>query len=119
MRIYVFERSQHEDADNEEWSPFERMPPEQQLQLLHNDFGTVWEMLSNRGYDFHHQNTLLVGSEKDRLLCSDNVLSVSTWTSVGDGADMQAMEERLESFFRERPLNVTAWMNPRVQVYNI
>lgn len=120
IRVYIIERSERDDPDIENWSPLDiRMPAEQSLQLLYHDFGKAWEALNSKGYNFHKQNTMLIGSPKDRSLCPENVLGMSTWVWWESTEHMKTMRDRILNLFYEKPDNVITWLKPGIHMHNI
>ena len=107
IRVYIIART-------ERYGQEIQMSDEQSLKLLHCDFGNVWEVLNSKGYNFHNQNTLLVGSLRDGSLCPENVLGVKPWF-FGDTTDhMKNVQDRIMSLFYEQPHNITTWLKPGI-----
>ena len=118
LRVFIFQRTEHEESDPEEETLMEE-DKNNQFRWLQADFSLAIFIANSQGNCFSKQNTVLVAFEKERNILSDNVFSVEKWMSHENGDYMKSIRDRITSLFYEQPENVMTWLKPGVQHFVI
>lgn len=104
IRIYIINRSVKEQLGS---SPDKCMSLEQSRRYLYYDFGKAWQVLNCSYFNFHKQNTMLIGFKEDRLACPENVLSMNRWAQWESNEYMDHMCNYIWHLFNTNPGNAS------------
>ena len=118
IRVYIFPRTQHKEADI--MSLDGRLFYEQESRALQADFEKVWSYINNiEDHHFHQHNTMLIASQFERMLCSENVLCLCSWQFWEDGSYMKEMRDILAHLFRVKPGRIMTWLRPNIEFNDV
>ena len=117
--VYIFPRTQHKEADV--LSLDGRLVYEQESRALQADFEKVWSYINNiEDHHFHQHNTVLIASQFERMLCSENVLCLCWWQFWEDGNYMKEMRNAMARLFHSKPDRIKDWLRPdNIQYHTI